>query len=254
MPHRHGGRVPRVVFLSLLLTAFALPGCDVWSPPLPTAAETDAGLIVLYPGALNTRTEMIGTYYGLRDAGLEQAIEVRPWGEPFGHIVNVVAQAAAARQAAVLEAERLHQYMLTHPSAPVTLIGYSDGAQFAAWVAEALPADAPPLSRVILLSASMSPDYDLRPAMNRTQHGAAAYWSPREQTPVFLLGIIGILDGSAPPPAGTAGFTLTDERLVQLMWTPDMAEQYDQNGEHPDYIFKPAWITAYIAPWVPRSR
>jgi len=254
MPHRQGRRLLRLASCLMTLSSLPLAGCDVWSPPIPTAAETDAGLIVLYPGALNTHTEMIGTYYGLLDAGIDQAIEVKQWGDPVGHITNVAAQAVAVKEAAGVEAARLAAYMQAHPAAPVTLIGYSDGAQFAVWVAERMPADSPSLSRLILLSASMSPDYDLRPAMDHTQHGAAAYWSPREQTTVFLLGIIGMLDGSAPPPAGTLGFTLTDDRLIQLEWTPDMAERFDQNGEHSDYIFRPAWITAYIAPWVPRSR
>ena len=45
--------------------------------------ELNRGLIVLYPGALNSHAEMIGLYSGLRMAGADQPIEVVRWSGPY---------------------------------------------------------------------------------------------------------------------------------------------------------------------------
>src|SRR5262245_18574781 len=64
----------------------SLSGCgEVWTDPLSTPSQYDKGLIVMYPGALGSDSEMLGFYTTLRLAGIDQAIEVPQWTAPVSY-------------------------------------------------------------------------------------------------------------------------------------------------------------------------
>jgi len=241
----------------MVLCAMCLPffpGCgEVWTDPLSTAAEYEKGLVVMYPGALVSDSEMLGFWGTFRLAGVDQAIEVVQWTTPRSYEADAVAANQASRASAVFEAERLAEYIRAHPNSPVTLLGYSAGAMYALMVAEVMPADAP-LDKLILLSSSVSHQYDLVPALDHTRGGAFAYWSPNENTLRLLIAILGTTDLTDDPAAGYTGFDTVDPRLTQLQWTPQMLIQYGQPGEHSAYIYNLGWIADYIVPNVPRTK
>lgn len=234
--------------------ATLVAGCgDVWTDPLSTPLQYDKGLIVMYPGALVSDSEMLGFWTGLRFAGIDQAIEVQQWTPPLSNEIDPIGTYQLNRETAVVEAGRIADYVRAHPHAPVTLFGYSAGSMYAMMVAAELPADAP-VDQLILLSSSVSHKYDIAPALNRSRGGAVAYWSPNEFTIRLLLALIGNTDLTRDPAAAYTGFDSNDARLTQICWTPDMLLRYGHIGEHSAYIFNLGWIIDYLAPHVPRSK
>ncbi len=229
----------------------ALSGCgEVWTDPLSTAAQYDKGLIVMYPGALGSDSEMLGFYATFRLAGIDQAIEVPQWTAPVAYGTDPAATFALNQQTAVVEAARIANYIRAHPNAPVTLFGFSAGAMYAMMVAAALPADAP-VDKIILISSSVSRAYDVGPALDRSTGGALAYWSPLENTLRIWMALLGTTDQTHDDAAAYSGFDSTDPRLTQLVWTPEMLLRYGQIGEHSAYLYDFGWILDYIVPYVP---
>ncbi len=233
----------------LPLVACANPGCDTWIPPAPTAEELARGLVVLYPGSTNTRTEMQGFYIGLRDAHVNQAIEVVPWSLPLEHFFNPSGFVEQNRPWAAAEAARIVAYQDAHPGAPVTLLGFSGGSMTAIMVTESMPAGRG-VDCVIMLTPAVSRHYDLAHMLDRVTGGAIVYWSPRDQIADALVEALGTVDGAFSDAAATYGFASTDDRLTQIAWDPSMAAAYGQNGDHLDFFWNIAWIRDYVGPWV----
>lgn len=235
---------------AVLLT---MAGCmEVWTDPLPTASEYDKGLIVLYSGALGSDSEMLGFYAALRLAGIDQAIEVPQWTTPVGFGIDPAVTFAQTQADAVVEAARIADYIRTHPTAPVTLFGFSAGSMYAMMVAAALPDDAP-VDKIILISSSVSRKYDVGPALDRSNGGMVSYWSPLENTLRIWMALLGTTDQTRDDAAAYTGFDSTDPRLLQISWTPDML-RYGQPGEHSAYLFNIGWILDYIVPHMPRTK
>lgn len=237
-----------VVYLGILWLP-AVMGCDVWQPPVPSADEYDRGLVVMYPGTTNTRTEMIGFYSALRASGLDMAIEVVPWSFPLLRLAYPDTFFDDQRSWAMEEALRILEFRTRHPSAPVTLFGFSGGAMMAIMVAEELP-EAVAVDRVILLSAGVSSRYDLTNMLEKSTGGAFAYWSSRDTFSLGLAQSFGTVDGDYQSPAAVFGFDLTHPMLTQLSWDESMRNDFGNNGDHFDYFLNSAWIQRYVAPWV----
>lgn len=224
------------------------PAIDVWRPPTPTQEEYDRGLIVLYPGSSNLYIEQLGFYLAMREAGIDLAIEVVPWGEIMEHVFDPTGTQPLFAARAQGEAARLAEYIRSHPGAPVNLMSFSGGAVMVYQVAAALPADVS-VDRIIILSAGISSGTDLTGALDRTSQGIVNYWSPREQVVHLIAHVFGLADGQFSHPAASLGFELVDARLTQIEWSPEMAS-LGNNGEHLDYLFNAPWIQAYVVPWI----
>jgi pimeloyl-ACP methyl ester carboxylesterase len=163
--------------LPLIVIASLFTGCDTWRPPAATPEALNRGLVIMYPGAFNTTSEMAGVYAGLRDAGVDQAIEVVPWGLPMANFFMPTEFLGTQLPWAQSEASRIAQYSDEHSDSPVTLLGFSGGAMMCILVAETMPENTS-VDWVILMGAGVSPDYDLNPMLERSVRGAVAYWSP----------------------------------------------------------------------------
>src|SRR5262249_5495298 len=117
------------------------------------------------------------------------------------------------------------------PDRPVFLVGKSGGTGLVLAAAEQLPPQT--LERIILLSAAVSPSYDLRPALRATRHEIVSFYSPYDQL-VLNWGTsqFGTIDRYYGASAGLRGFVIpTDQspedralydRLVQVKWNPAM--------------------------------
>ncbi|HWL95396.1 MAG TPA: hypothetical protein VNT79_17890 [Phycisphaerae bacterium] len=222
--------------------------CDVWEPPAPTADELNRGLIVLYPGALNTRSEMLGFYSGLRAAGIDQAIEVRPWAPPLLNFFIPTEFLEYERPWAREEAARLAAHRAANPGSPVTLLGFSGGAMVCVLVGEEMPAGEQ-IDRIILMSPGISTAYDLTRMLENTTDGAYVYWSAKDTVINFTTHWLGTLDGVFGPAAAAFGFEMEHPKLRQVSWSPALA-LFGNNGEHNDYAFSVEWIREFVAPWV----
>ncbi|HVP10996.1 MAG TPA: hypothetical protein VMV94_07390 [Phycisphaerae bacterium] len=224
-------------------------GCEVWAPPTPTDAERSRGLIVMYPGDDGGSTEMVGFYTGLREAGVDQAIESIRWTLPMETALFRIPFWMRFPAWAQQEAQRIATYQATYPGAPVTLLGFSGGGMVAIVVAEQMPGDAM-VDRVLLLSPGVSPDYDLKPMLAKVRDRVIVYWSPKEaQLGGALLLLMGTVDGNYTAAAAISGFNQTAPKLEQVEWSEEMTA-FGNNGDHTDYFWNIPWIREYVAKWV----
>lgn len=237
-----------VILGFLVLTQAGCPAIDIWRPPTPTPEEYARGLIVLYPGSSNLVIEQLGFYTALKEAGVDLAIEVRPWGQFLEHVFDPIGTQPRFTAFAQEEALRLAEYIRAHPGVPVNLMTYSGGAVVVPQIAAAMPADTP-IDRIIILSPGIAADFDLSGALDRTSSGIISYWSPAEQGVYLITEVFGLADGRFDHPAAALGFDTSDSRLTQVEWTPEMAE-LGNRGEHLDYFFNIPWIKQYVVPWV----
>jgi pimeloyl-ACP methyl ester carboxylesterase len=232
--------------LSIAVILFA--GCDLWRPPPPTPEQLNQGLVVMYPGVVNTTTEMASVYAGLRDAGNEQAIEVVPWEMPFANFLMPTEFLASQRPWAKDEASRIAQYSAEHPGSPVTLLGFSGGAMMCILVAEEMPENTS-VDWIIMMAPGVSPSYDLNPMLERTNRGAVVYWSAIDSFCSQITVSLGTLDGVFGPSAASFGFTTKSLKLTQIEWSSAFS-QAGNDGGHTGSIASSSWIRDFVAPGI----
>lgn len=236
-----------IVLLACLLTC----GCNLWIAPAPQSDELARGLVVMYPGALNTEIEMIGYYIALRAAGIDRAIEVVAWAPFLTFFDDPSGFPEVLKPWAQAEALRLAEYQDAHPDCPITLLGYSAGTLAASVVAEQMP-DGYAVDRVIMMSPGMKSNHDLTPMLDRTRNGAVVYWSMRDGFTAYSFGMFIADDPGWARPAATFGFDMQDSRLLQVAWDESMT-RYLNFGEHFDAYLNIPWLQDYLAPWVSSS-
>jgi pimeloyl-ACP methyl ester carboxylesterase len=245
-------RTLRALVLFVGLHAVGCNALDIGRPPPPTAEEYGRGLIVFYPGSSNMYIESIGFYNAFKEAGVDQAIEVVPWSGFLTHQVFPETEVPAILEFARQEAARLAEYIRDHPKCPVTILTYSGGALMALETAAAMPADTP-VDRVITMSPGLWRDYDLGRALDGTTQGVLYYWSPQEENVELVAAVFGTADGHFEMAAAGFGFSYQDPRLIEVVWTPEMAA-LGNNGGHLDYIVNIEFIKAVVVPWLATHR
>jgi pimeloyl-ACP methyl ester carboxylesterase len=142
------------------------------------------------------------------------------------------------------------------PSRPIFLMGHSAGAALVLETASQLPAGT--IERMILLSAAVSPSYDLRPALRATRGEIIAFHSPLD---VFMLHfattMFGTVDRYYVDAAGMVGFHVPDDldedgrqlyaRLVQSGWKPEMC--LERRCWH-NSTCMPLFLGLQVTPWL----
>ncbi len=105
-------------------------------------------------------------------------------------------------------ASKIVKYQERHPNRPVHIIGHSGGGGVAVLTLEALPADHG-ITSAILLAPAISPDYDLRRALRRTEEGIWNFYS-RYDVGFLRAGttFMGTIDGQHTSAAGAVGFQM----------------------------------------------
>jgi pimeloyl-ACP methyl ester carboxylesterase len=197
-----------VVILSSVM-AVALAGCtgvrdDEYSSPQRLAH----GMVIILPGIEGESPLNRDIQKGLEEAGLPYALPIYRWGRPIpiaGPLINqvdVVGNRLEARKLAYY----IEQYQDQYPSRPVFLVGHSGGGGVAVFTAENL-ADGHKLDGLVLLSASISRDYDLAEALEHSRHGLINFYSKKD-VGFLIIGttVAGNVDGGHGPAAGALGF------------------------------------------------
>jgi hypothetical protein len=175
------------------------------------------------------------------------------WGQLFRDLQDTPHVARKAAELAALIAE----FKACEPDRPVYLLAKSGGAGLALLAAERLPPGT--LERIILLSAAVSPGYDLCGALRATRGEIVSFYSRHDRV---ILGWgtsrFGTIDRVRGPGAGLTGFVpppdLDEEerglyrRLVQIHWKPSMLLQ-GYAGMHSLNSF-PLFLAVQVAPWL----
>jgi hypothetical protein len=144
-----------------------------------------------------------------------------------------------------------------NPERPIYLMARSAGTGLALRAAEQLPPGT--LERIILLSAAISPTYDLRGALRATRGEIVSFYSGHDQL-ILNWGTrqFGTVDRVYGPSAGLRGFVAPRNldgpehalyhRLVQVPWNPRMLLEGNA-GTHSGTIL-PGFLGKEVAPWL----
>jgi hypothetical protein len=115
------------------------------------------------------------------------------------------------------------------------------------------------VSTVILLAPALSPAYDLRGALARTQYGIFNYYSEFDVLLRAGTTVAGTIDRAHAQSAGAVGFdepaaftaqdrSLYDKKLHQIKYAPEMGWAANFGG-HMDWTHRP-FVRRYLAPLV----
>lgn len=148
-------------------------------------------------------------------------------------------------------AELVQDYRRHYPNKPVYLAGHSAGALVVLTALEHLPPES--VDRAVLISASISAFYDLRPALGGVKYGLHNFHSERDWIYCGLFTrLFGNSDRNHFLCAGRAGFrTIPQEpelagKLVERPWT--CADQASGNtGGHFGH-YQPSFLRMNILP------
>jgi pimeloyl-ACP methyl ester carboxylesterase len=154
-------------------------------------------------------------------------------------------------------AEEIRELKAAEPSRPIFLIGHSAGAGLVLAAAEKLPPAT--LERVILLSAAVSPTFDLRDALRATRCEIVSYHSSFDCLVLGCgTGLFGTVDRVYGPAAGRDGFELPDNldeegqrlyrRLVQVPWRLRYLLRLQGGGHNSTSM--PLFLARQVAPWL----
>lgn len=232
--------------------------CEACAPlPTPTVTHLDRGLIWMIPGIQGTPSMLAEACRGLKDAGVQPAIEVYDWrrDELFGALANLVDREQNLRHAAEI-ASAITTYARKHAGRSIDVVGYSGGGGLAVMIAEALPEDVR-LRNLILVQAAISPEYDLSAALARIDGKLINFHSALDWA---ILGLgtraLGTMDRANVASAGKVGFDLAvavpDEalraRVEQPQWTVAMLASGHYGGHFGMLTY--GWNKKFLAPYL----
>lgn len=226
--------------------------------------RAEQGYAIVLPGVEGTSFHNISIARGLIDAGYPGALEVRDW--TTGHwplFVYHLMALARNRQVARDIAAQIVAYQDRFPDRPVTLVGHSGGAAMAVLVLEALPEERR-VTQAVLLAAAISPEYDLTPALARTERGITNFYSWGD-VPHLVVGTLalGTVDRQHTVSAGAGGFhvppnlnederQLYAERLHQIPYRLAMAKSFNGGGHIGPTNRK--FVADWVAPLLPQAQ
>lgn len=239
-----------VVFI--LVGVVLLGGCAA-KQPYVTSDRLQRGLVLVLPGIEGRSYLNEDICKGLNAGGVNWAIEILDWTSNWGALYNLRAEEKNRREAQRI-AGRIGRYKIAFPDMPVVLVGQSGGGAMAIWSAEAMnPGQA--IAGIVLINPSISPQYQLHDALERTDNGIVLLYSPRDW---MLLGVgttvYGTMDGEHGFSAGYVGFEIPTDRpriyrkLYQIGWTRSMAEAGHDGGHLSSGAAR--FVARYVAPLI----
>lgn len=203
-----------------------------------------------------------GVRQGLLNAGYPGAGEMFDWETGRGLVADQEASVEYKRGKAAELARRIGEFRQQYPVTPVTLVGFSAGTVIAVFALEALPPGVT-VESVVLLSASLSADYDLTSALQRverrmyitTSHrdGMLQYLMPLSGTadrkPIThgALGVDGVRLPARVPPETRRQYA----KIMTVPWNEEFARLGNRGG-HFESVNAP-FIQAIVAPLVMRD-
>ncbi len=243
--------------LALIASLVAFNGCSYFRD-LDSIERLERGYTIVLPGIETASMANSNIAQGLKNGGVETAIEVHDWttGSPLLMLVHLRHLDRNKREARKL-AHKIVDYQDAHPGQPVYLIGHSGGGGLTLLTLEALPADRK-ITAAILLAPAVSPGYDLSDALAKTEAGIWNFHSPMDAI-LLVAGttVAGTIDGVHAPSAGAVAFEVPADlspaaeqnyrtKLHQVPYSLEMAAHGNLGGH-----FGSTWhrfTAAYLAP------
>ncbi len=251
------------VSLALAGLALMVAGCATGHPAPVAKAPANATEIVFYldgagGGGLVTNW---GRHVrkGLREAGYAGIFKEFDWETGMGVVADQVSSDAYKRKRAGTLAHQITDYARHHPRSRINVMALSAGTAVAIFALEQLP-PSQRVSTVVLLSSSLSSDYDLTMALRHVRGYLYATTSTRDDilsiaVPMFGtadrrnadLGVAGIEGFRLPPDANSQTIRLY-RKIRYIPWRPE----YDAEGDFGTHTGTtvPPFIRGTIAPLI----
>lgn len=205
-------------------------GCSSFQPTRGVG-QLEQGLTLVLPGVEGRSFLSDNVAEALEDSHVRGAIEVHDWttGRPWQsleHLTNLERNQVEASRLA----QRVIQYRLACPSAPINLVGHSGGGAIIAMAVSQLPAEYR-VNKVVLLSPAISPQFHIQDSLARCD----ALWcfhSPYDFQLTVGTSILGTVDRDFLFAAGAVGFDqdLPGDNLFQIPFRLDMIRDGNLGG------------------------
>ena len=238
--------------VSAVLPMILAAGCtDALNASYTTPELMDRGIVYILPGIQGVDYHYTNIRNGLQGSGIKCAIKIHPWGSHIPGIGMAINETntIADRDWGKKIATEIQAYQQQYPGRPVYLIGQSGGCAVSVFTAESLAAaNAPQISGIVLLDASLGASYDLGPALGQCRKGIVNFYNLNDVAMLEVgTQIFGNLDGSHGDSAGRTGFSVTVPKLYQVQVTQGMVSGF----ESPHFAdTSAAFTTHYISPWL----
>jgi hypothetical protein len=157
---------------------------------------------------------------GLRRAGRQERILLFRWSNRTGSLLVIpdLARERRLQKKARRLARFIEETSAQHPGSPIHLVGYSSGCYLVLESVLHCSRDVP-LGTAILLQGSVSPTYDLRPALERVSQ-IHSFHSRIDLVNAIGPTLFGSNDRRWGPACGAVGFRTNLPRLTQYGWAP----------------------------------
>ena len=193
------------------------------------------GIIFYCPGAGNIDFGDAGIREGLKQAGYEGQVASLTWTFSFNPALDQALR-INARLGATRLAEVIQDYIDQYPDGQVNVIGLSAGTGVAIWALEDLKGGYQ-VDNVILLSSSLSHDYDVSKALRRVTGRIYNYYSSEDAVLALPMKVFGTIDGQLGGKDGAGAVGLHSPsgggRVVNIAWRPEF-RKYGYYGGHTD--------------------
>jgi hypothetical protein len=250
----------RVALITLTFAGLMVAGCTSTQSTFATAG------VVFYCGGAGEDGVLAnwgrGVKEGLLAAGYAGTFEEYHWETGLGVIADQEENVKAKRARATKMAQQIVAYESQSPDSPVGMMGLSAGTAIVIYALEALPA-ADQVDTVVLLSSSVSADYDLTQALRHVRGDMYVTTSPNDAVLADLAPEFGTADRKyvGREIAGLEGFRMPVgadletrrlyAKIMNLAWDPAL-DQFGDYGGHTDTA-KPEFVRHVIAPLVMRE-
>jgi pimeloyl-ACP methyl ester carboxylesterase len=201
-------------------------------------------LVIILPGIEGESSLNHDIRQGLADGGMNCGLPIYNWGSPvpgLGMVFNQMDVTGNRIEGAKI-AKMIVEYQDSYPGKPVHVIGHSGGGGVAVFAAEAMPPGRM-IDGLVLLSASISADYDLTKAIGNCRKGILNVYNTND-TAVLVVGtmMVGTMDGERGASAGATGFDRSFQGLYQLSVDSDASPHFS--------TARPDFVSGRIARWV----
>jgi pimeloyl-ACP methyl ester carboxylesterase len=236
---------------ALTLVALGCGAIQAAEPPKP-------GIVFVVGGIGGLDPLQAAAPLALPLAGVSHEVRVFEWTHGKARLLRDLQDTRYLLCQARRLAEDVRDVRRQHPDWPIYLMGHSAGAAVVLAAAEELPAQS--LERIVLLSAAVSPEFDLRSALRATRHEIVSFHCGHDRLALQLgTSLFGTVDRVYGPAAGMEGFRPPAdldadglrlyEKLVQVPWRFDMAlESCGGGGHHATCM--PLFLARRVAPWL----
>jgi pimeloyl-ACP methyl ester carboxylesterase len=212
------------------------------------------GVVIVCDGSGDFRTLSTGLARAVVAARMPLYVETFVWSHGYGRYVIDHTDHRNHLAMGRLLAERVLAWRRCYPGLRIYLAGHSAGNAVVLAAAERLPPDT--VDRIILLAPSVSPGYDLRPALTSAREGIDAFVSCNDRIVLDVaMRVVGTADRRWGPAAGRVGFrpvvcnacdAALYTRLRQHSWDPAVSWTGHEGGHYGSNRCR--FLSAYVLP------